>query len=131
MATHLSLEKTKGSRKMTVILVLVTFFAAIAFDWFLHRGKVPAAESAAEPSRVSQLDRVAGFLAPDNLRYHAGHARLECERRNRMRAGADDVAGVPVGPPVVRKHGLGHDLLVGMLKVEWQEAAGKFLLTGD
>ena len=48
-----------------------------------------------------------------------------------MRAGADDVAGVPVGPPVVRKHGLGHDLLVGMLKVEWQEAAGKFLLTGD
>ena len=82
---------------MTVILVLVTFFGFVALDWFLHRGKAPAVAPAAEPARVSQIDRVAGFLAPDNLRYHAGHAWLERERRNIARTGADEFAAALAG----------------------------------
>lgn len=82
---------------MTVILVLVTFFGFIALDWFLHRGKAPAVAPAAEPARVSQIDRIAGFLAPDNLRYHAGHAWLQRERRNIARTGVDEFAAALAG----------------------------------
>ena len=82
---------------MTVILVLVTFFGFVALDWFLHRGKAPAVASANEPARVSQIDRVAGFLAPDSLRYHAGHAWLQRERRNIARTGADEFAAALAG----------------------------------
>src|SRR5271166_3272218 len=82
---------------MTVVLVLVTFFGFVAFDWFLHRGKVPVVMPAAEPVRVSQIDRIAGFLAPDNLRYHAGHAWLQRERRNIARTGADEFAAALAG----------------------------------
>ena len=82
---------------MTVLLVLVTFFGFIALDWFLHRAKVPAVATAAEPARVAQSDRVAGFLAPKNLRYHAGHAWLERERRNIARTGVDEFAAALAG----------------------------------
>ena len=82
---------------MTVILVLVTFFGFIALDWFLHRGKAPAVAPAAEPGSVSSLDRIAGFLAPDNLRYHAGHAWLQRERSNIARTGVDEFAAALAG----------------------------------
>ena len=82
---------------MTVILVLATFFTFVALDWFLHRGKVPAVASANEPAQVSQIDRIAGFLAPINLRYHAGHALLQRERCNIARAGADEFAAALAG----------------------------------
>ena len=82
---------------MAVILVLVTFFGFIALDWFLHRGKAPDVAPAAEPARVSQIDRISGFLAPDNLRYHAGHAWLNRERRNIARTGADEFAAALAG----------------------------------
>jgi glycine cleavage system H protein len=82
---------------MTVLLVLVTFLGFIALDWFLHRGKASAATPPVEAARVSQLDRVAGFLAPKNLRYHAGHAWLDRERRNMARAGADEFAAALAG----------------------------------
>jgi glycine cleavage system H protein len=82
---------------MTVILVLVTFFGFIALDWFLHRGKAPAVAPAGEHAPVSQCNRIAGFLAPDNLRYHAGHAWLQRERRNIARTGADEFAAALAG----------------------------------
>jgi len=82
---------------MTVILVLVTFFGFVIIDWFLHRGKAPVAAPAMEPARVSTLARIAGFLAPDNLRYHAGHAWLQRERPNLVRAGADEFAAALAG----------------------------------
>jgi len=82
---------------MTVILVLVTFFGFIALDWFLHRGKAPAVAPAAEPGSVSSLDRIAGFLAPDNLRYHPGHAWLQRERSNIARTGVDEFAAALAG----------------------------------
>ena len=82
---------------MTVILVLVTFFGFVLFDWFLHRGKAPAIAQATKPARVSQVDRIAGFLAPDNLRYHAGHAWLHRERLNIARTGVDEFAAALAG----------------------------------
>ncbi len=82
---------------MAVILVLVTFFGFVLLDWFLHRGKAPAVAPAAEPGRGSTVDRIAGFLAPDNLRYHAGHAWLLRERRNIARTGADEFAAALAG----------------------------------
>jgi glycine cleavage system H protein len=78
---------------MTVVLVLFTFFGFVALDWFLHSGKAPAVA----PTRVPSIGRVAGFLAPDNLRYHPGHAWLQRERRNMARAGADEFAAALAG----------------------------------
>jgi glycine cleavage system H lipoate-binding protein len=82
---------------MAVILVLATFFSFVVLDWFLHRGKAPIVAPAAEPAAVSRIDRIAGFLSPDNLRYHAGHAWLQRERRNMARAGADEFAAALAG----------------------------------
>ncbi len=82
---------------MTVILVLVTFFGFVALDWFLHRGKAPVVAPAGEPAPVSHIARIAGFLAPDNLRYHAGHAWLQRERCNIARAGVDEFAAALAG----------------------------------
>jgi len=82
---------------MTVLLVLVTFIAFVALDWFLHRGKVPAVATEHAPARISTLDRIAGFLTPDNLRYHPGHAWLERERRNIARIGIDEFAAALAG----------------------------------
>jgi len=82
---------------MTVILVLVTFFAFVALDWMLHRGKQPVTVPVAESARTAQLDRIAGFFAPQNVRYHAGHAWLQRERRNIARAGADEFAAALAG----------------------------------
>ncbi|HEY3840777.1 MAG TPA: glycine cleavage system protein H [Bryobacteraceae bacterium] len=82
---------------MTVILVLVTFFGFVVLDWLLHRGKAPAVASAVEPSTTFQIDRISGFLAPDNLRYHAGHSWLLRERRNIARTGADEFAAALAG----------------------------------
>ena len=82
---------------MTVLLVLVTFIAFVALDWFLHRGKVPAVATEHEPARISTLDRIAGFLTPDNLRYHPGQAWLERERRTIARIGIDEFAAALAG----------------------------------
>lgn len=82
---------------MTVILVLATFFAFVLLDWLLHRGKQPVTVAALEPNKISQLDRIAGFFAPKNVRYHAGHAWLQRERRNIARTGADEFAAALAG----------------------------------
>src|SRR5690349_7215425 len=82
---------------MTVLLVLVTFIAFVALDWLLHRGKAPAVAPAQEPAPLTGLDRISGFLTPDNLRYHPGHAWLERERRNIARTGVDEFAAALTG----------------------------------
>ena len=82
---------------MTVLLMLFTFLGFIALDWFLHRGKAPAVAPAVAPARVCQFDKVAGFLAPDSLRYHAGHGWLQRERLNIARVGADEFAAALAG----------------------------------
>lgn len=82
---------------MTVILVLVMFLGFVILDWILHRGKQPVVAANAGPVGVSQLNRIAGFFAPDNVRYHAGHAWLQRERRNIARTGADEFAAALAG----------------------------------
>lgn len=82
---------------MPVLLVLLTFLGFIALDWFLHRGKSPVISTSTQPTHVSTFDRVAGFLAPDNLRYHAGHAWLARQRSNIVRAGIDEFAAALAG----------------------------------
>lgn len=82
---------------MTVILVLTMFVGFIALDWFMHRGKAPVVALAHGPVQVPQSARIAGFLTPDDLRYHAGHAWLQQERRNIARTGADEFAAALAG----------------------------------
>jgi glycine cleavage system H protein len=85
---------------MTVILVLVTFLAFIVLDYVLNRGKavvtVPAAANPAAPAHVSS-EIVDGFLVPENLSYHPGHAWVTRERKGVMRMGADEFAASLVG----------------------------------
>jgi glycine cleavage system H protein len=85
---------------MTVILVLVTFLAFIVLDYVLNRGKavvtVPAAANLPAPAHVSS-EIVDGFLVPENLSYHPGHAWVTRERKGVMRMGADEFAASLVG----------------------------------
>jgi len=86
---------------MTVILVLATLLAFIVLDYFLSRRKAvqpvvvrPVGAIPAEPQPVY----VEGFMVPDNLRYHPGHAWLLPERKHLVRIGLDEFAGVLAGP---------------------------------
>jgi glycine cleavage system H protein len=85
---------------MTVILVLVTFLVFIVLDYVLNRGKavvtVPATANRALPAHVSG-EIVDGFLVPENLSYHPGHAWLTRERKGVIRVGADEFAASLVG----------------------------------
>jgi glycine cleavage system H protein len=85
---------------MTVILVLVTFLVFIVVDYALNRRKVMntvAAEAPrTAPARTSP-DYVDGFLIPEKLSYHSGHAWLMHERKNVVRVGADEFAAALLG----------------------------------
>jgi glycine cleavage system H protein len=85
---------------MTVILVLVTFLAFIVLDYFLNRGKavvtVPVGARQGVPARVTG-EMVDGFLVPEDLSYHPGHAWLARERKGVIRVGADEFAASLVG----------------------------------
>lgn len=82
---------------MTVVLVLVMFIGFVVLDWLLHHGKQPVVVADKATGRASQVDRTSGFFAPENLRYHAGHGWLQRERRNLVRAGADEFAAALAG----------------------------------
>jgi glycine cleavage system H protein len=90
----------KGWTAMTVILVLVTFLVFIVLDYVLNRGKavvtVPATANRALPAHASG-EMVDGFLVPENLSYHAGHAWLTRERKGVIRMGADEFAASLAG----------------------------------
>jgi len=85
---------------MTVILVLVTFLVFIVVDYVLNRRKAMNTV-AAEAPRTSQThtspDYVDGFLVPEKLSYHPGHAWLIHERKNVIRVGADEFAAALLG----------------------------------
>jgi glycine cleavage system H lipoate-binding protein len=79
---------------MTVILVLATFVILLTLEYFMHGKQVPqpAAEVAA-PKRPQMLPEfIAGFLLPENLRYHPGHTWALSESPNLVRVGMDDFA---------------------------------------
>jgi glycine cleavage system H protein len=85
---------------MTVILVLVTFLVFIVLDYVLNRGKavvaIPVAAKPAAPAHVSG-EMVDGFLVPENLAYHPGHAWVTRERKGVIRVGVDEFAASLVG----------------------------------
>jgi glycine cleavage system H protein len=93
-------EERKGWMVMTVILVLVTFLVFIVLDYVLNRGKavvtVPVTANRSVAAHVSG-EMVDGFLVPDNLAYHPGHAWLTRERKGVIRVGADEFAASLVG----------------------------------
>jgi glycine cleavage system H protein len=85
---------------MTPILVLATFAAFIALDYFLNRNKALATVPVAAPNvRPAQMggDYVDGFEVPETVAYHPGHSWLVRERRNVVRVGADEFAAALLG----------------------------------
>jgi glycine cleavage system H lipoate-binding protein len=86
---------------MTVLLILVTFAAFIAIEYFLSKQRVVApAEVTTQPAMnlPAQPKLVAGFLLPDHLRYHPGHTWALAEGPQTVRVGWDDFAAKLIGP---------------------------------
>lgn len=85
---------------MTVILVLATFLVFIVLDYVLNRRKVMHTVAVEAPRTVPAQaggDYVDGFLVPEKLSYHPGHAWLMRERKNVVRVGADEFAAALLG----------------------------------
>lgn len=86
---------------MTIILVLCTFLVFIIIDLLLSRQEARAKKEAQEPVPAPSVPererRVAGFLAPVDRRYHAGHGWALHERRNLLRIGLDEFAAALLG----------------------------------
>jgi glycine cleavage system H protein len=85
---------------MTAILVLATFLVFIVLDYVLNRRKVMNTVAVDAPQTVPAQaggDYVDGFLVPEKLSYHPGHAWLMRERKNVVRVGADEFAAALLG----------------------------------
>ena len=84
---------------MTVILVLITFIAAIAIDYALNHKKAPVFVAAPrrEVTPRVQPNVAAGFQVQPNLRYHQGHTWALSESPNLVRVGIDDFASKLLG----------------------------------
>jgi glycine cleavage system H lipoate-binding protein len=76
---------------MTVLFVLATFSLFILLDWLLSRGEVPVVKPV-EAATAESGDYVDGFLVPNRMQYHPGHAWVVRERKNLIRVGIDDFA---------------------------------------
>jgi glycine cleavage system H protein len=84
---------------MTVILILLTFAVFILADYWLARREAPQVV-AARPLRPVLLTEPAleeGFLVPDNVRYHPGHAWVASERAHLATVGMDEFAAALAG----------------------------------
>jgi glycine cleavage system H protein len=85
---------------MTAILVLATFLVFIVLDYVLNRRKVMntvAVDALRTVPTQAGGDYVDGFLVPEKLSYHPGHAWLMRERKNVVRVGADEFAAALLG----------------------------------
>jgi len=87
---------------MTIILVLCTFLVFIIIDLVLSRREARAVQGGEEPaalagSQPERERRVAGFLLPEDRRYHPGHGWALHERRNLLRIGVDEFAAALLG----------------------------------
>lgn len=84
---------------MTVVLVLVTFLVFILLDWALNRKKAVQTAAAPFPAVPHAMpgDFVDGFLVPEHMSYHPGHAWALRERRNLVRVGVDEFAAALIG----------------------------------
>lgn len=78
---------------MTVILVLLTFLAFALLDYLLSRKNAPVAAAKAHKTPANlEPSYVEGFLVPEELNYHPGHAWFVHERRHLVRVGIDEFA---------------------------------------
>lgn len=88
---------------MTVLLVLATFLVFAVLDWLLNRRRAPVAAMIVEAPPVPALAPslqpafVEGFLVPEALSYHPGHAWLMSEHRQQKRVGVDEFAAALAG----------------------------------
>jgi glycine cleavage system H protein len=85
---------------MTAILVLATFLVFIVLDYVLNRRKVMntvAVDATRTVPAQAGGDYVDGFLVPEKLSYHPGHAWLMRERKNVVRVGVDEFAAALLG----------------------------------
>lgn len=86
---------------MTVILVLATFLAFVLLDYLLSRHMVVQPVVGLAPAALPpepQPAYVEGYLIPEHLRYHPGHAWLLPERRHLVRVVVDEFAAALAGP---------------------------------
>ena len=82
---------------MTVLLVLVTFLGFILIDALLNWKRASLPKAAMVEVSDPNVRIIAGFEAPEDLRYHAGHTWLMHERKNVNRVGADQFAATVLG----------------------------------
>jgi glycine cleavage system H lipoate-binding protein len=83
---------------MTVLLVLATFIVFLAIEYFLHGKQVPGVVTEAEvPAPIIRPEVVAGFVMPEQLRYHPGHMWAAAEGPKQVRVGLDDFAARLLG----------------------------------
>lgn len=86
---------------MTLILVLLMFAIFIGIDYWRSRHAVK--QMTAQPIRAVAAgtapdgEFVEGFLVPTNVRYHAGHAWAQRERKRLMRVGVDEFGAALLG----------------------------------
>ncbi len=83
---------------MIVLLVVITFIAAVLIDHFVNRNAIPIAEE--KPLRAPRIapSLAAGFNVPENLSYHPGHTWALAESPELVRVGLDDLAAKVAGP---------------------------------
>lgn len=84
---------------MTVLLVLATFVAFLLVDYFTSREPEVQREPEVEPAHGVRLRPafVAGFILPENVSYHPGHAWALKESPELVRVGMDDFAARLLG----------------------------------
>jgi len=84
---------------MTVILVLITFIAAVTVDYFLNHRRAPVFVTAPRRDVMPRLQPniAAGFQIQPNLKYHTGHTWAQSESPNLVRVGIDDFASKLLG----------------------------------
>jgi glycine cleavage system H protein len=85
---------------MTVILVLFTFVAFLAIDYFRTRKQITVQPAeAAKPAKTVRPvpEMIAGFKLPEKLRYSPGHTWALSESPNLVRVGLDDFGSKLIG----------------------------------
>jgi glycine cleavage system H lipoate-binding protein len=96
-------EVKEGGRNgrfiMVVLFVILTFAVMVLIDHLITRKPIVVVEETpatpAEPRPLSPV--IAGFKAPENLRYHPGHTWALAESPDLVRVGADDFAAKIAG----------------------------------
>ncbi len=80
---------------MVALLVLATFIAMIAVDYFLHREKYDFPVNGVVT--LPGVPKAAGVTLPEDLSYHPGHTWAARQADGRIRVGVDEFAAALLG----------------------------------